>query len=255
MKVYPPSAALAPFVREFMVVDVQDETTRLRLPEPGLVLGVRYAGWAGVLAGEVVTRLPDVSLAAMTATARQMRTSAGGGVVLARFHPGGAAPFFAQPLHQLFGATVALHDLLPRAQVDELQSRVQQAAGDRPARGHSGVVPAGAAATGGGRSPGGRRRAHPARRPGGGADPGARPAAGHQPGSLREALPPGGGRLAQAAGLPAAAAPRHRPLPPGHAARPGWRWTRATSTSRTSTGSSAPSPGRRPGGCCAPAAH
>ena len=43
MKVYPPSAALAPFVREFMVVDVQDETTRLRLPEPGLVLGVRYA--------------------------------------------------------------------------------------------------------------------------------------------------------------------------------------------------------------------
>jgi AraC-like DNA-binding protein len=130
MKVYPPSAALAPFVREFLVVDVQDETTRLRLPEPGLVLGVRYAGWADVLAGDVLTRLPDVSLAAMTATARQMRTSAGGGVVLARFHPGGAAPFFAQPLHQLFGATVALHDLLPRAQVDELQSRILQAAGD-----------------------------------------------------------------------------------------------------------------------------
>jgi AraC-like DNA-binding protein len=131
MRVYPPSAALAPFVREFMVVDVQDETTRLRLPEPGLVLGVRYAGWATILAGDGDTHLPDVSLAAMTATARRMRTGAGGGVVLARFHPGGAAAFFPQPLHQLFGTTVALQDLLPRAQVDELQARVRQAAGDR----------------------------------------------------------------------------------------------------------------------------
>jgi AraC-like DNA-binding protein len=131
MRVYPPSAALAPFVREFMVVDVQDETTRLRLPEPGLVLGVRYAGWASVLTGDGDTRLPDASLAAMTATARRMRTSAGGGVVLARFHPGGAAALFPQPLHELFGTTAALQDLLPRAQVDELQTRVHQAADDR----------------------------------------------------------------------------------------------------------------------------
>ena len=131
MRVYPPGGALARFVREFMVVDVQDQTTRLRLPEPGLVLGVRYSGWADVVAGGATTRLPDVSLAAMTATARQMRTSAGGGVLLARFHPGGAAACFPQPLHELFGTTVPLHDLLPAGVVDGLQSRVQQAAGDR----------------------------------------------------------------------------------------------------------------------------
>ena len=131
MRIHAPSAPLAPFVREFMIVDVDEETTRLRLPEPGLVLGVRYRGWAGLVAGERVTRLPEVSLAAMSATARQMRTSAGGGVVLARFHPGGAAQFFAQPLHELFGTTVALDELLPAGEVDRIHARVSQAASDR----------------------------------------------------------------------------------------------------------------------------
>ena len=131
MRIHAPSAALAPFVRDFMIVDVSEETTRLRLPEPGLVLGVRYRGWASVLAGDTGTRLPDVSLAAMTATARRMRTSAGGGVVLARFRPGGAAPFFADPLHELFGTTVPVDQLLSPGEADRIQSEVIRAPGDR----------------------------------------------------------------------------------------------------------------------------
>jgi AraC-like DNA-binding protein len=131
MRIHAPSAALAPFVREFMIVDVREETTRLRLPEPGLVLGVRYRGSASVFTDDTVAPLPDVSLAAVSTTARRMRTSAGGGVVLARFHPGGAGQFFAQPLHELFGATVALDQLLPRDHVDRIQSDVARAAGDR----------------------------------------------------------------------------------------------------------------------------
>jgi AraC-like DNA-binding protein len=131
MRVVAPSAPLAPFVREFMLVDVQDETTRVRLPEPGLVLGVRHRGSASLLAGDATTRLPDVTLTAMSTTARRMRTSAGGGAILARFRPGGAAQFFAEPLHELFGSTVALDELLPRGDVHRLRSEVVRATGDR----------------------------------------------------------------------------------------------------------------------------
>jgi len=125
-----PSAQLAPFVREFMLVEVRDETTRVRLPEPGLVLGVRYRGSASVVTGDVATRLPPVSLAGMASTARRMRTAGGSGIVLALFHPGGAAQFFSEPLHQLFGATVALDELLPRAEVDRVCTCVTEAADD-----------------------------------------------------------------------------------------------------------------------------
>jgi AraC-like DNA-binding protein len=131
MKTFAPSARLSPFVRAFMVVEVHHETTRVRLPEPGLVLGVRYRGSASLLTDDAATLLPDVTLTGMARVARRMTTSAGGGVVLALFRPGGAAQFFSEPLDQLFGASVALDELLPRTAVDDLQARVAEGASDR----------------------------------------------------------------------------------------------------------------------------
>jgi methylphosphotriester-DNA--protein-cysteine methyltransferase len=126
-----PSPWLAPYVRDFMLVDVQHETLGVRLPELGLVLGVRHRGSATLLAGATETRLPDVTITGMRTTVRRMRTAAGGGIILARFHPGGAAQFFTQPLHQLFGATAALDDLLPHDDVIRLQAQVAEATADR----------------------------------------------------------------------------------------------------------------------------
>ncbi len=115
-----------------MVVEAAQEMTRLRLPEPGLVLGIRYRGAAEQVGptGLRESRLPDASLAGMTASARRMRTSTGGAVVLARFRPGGAAQFFAQPLHEVFGETVALDALVPPGEVSRLQERMMEAGGD-----------------------------------------------------------------------------------------------------------------------------
>lgn len=73
------------------------------------------------------TRMPDASFAALRATARRMRTSRGGGVILAAFREGGAAPFFALPLHELFGATVPLDVLVPRADVERTADRIHAA--------------------------------------------------------------------------------------------------------------------------------
>lgn len=131
MRIVAPSAALAPFVRELMIVEVGDEVTRLRLPEPGPVLGLRYRGAASLLDdGGGATPLPDASLTGPGLTARRMRTSAGGGVVLARFRPGGAAQFFREPLHELRDTTIALGDLVPRADLDRAHARVHEATTD-----------------------------------------------------------------------------------------------------------------------------
>ncbi|MDC0678266.1 helix-turn-helix domain-containing protein [Sorangium atrum] len=130
MKLVAPSAALAPFVRAFMLVEVDEETTHLRLPELGLVLGVRDRGAASVLDGESASRLPDAMLSGMTSTARLMRTSARGRITLALFRPGGAAAFFPQPLHELFGQTSTLLDLVPRADVERLSTRIAEASDD-----------------------------------------------------------------------------------------------------------------------------
>ena len=124
-----PSERLAPFVRQFTVVEAEEETTRVLVPDVGIVLGFRYGGWANLLENGTATRTPNASFAGMRDTVRRMRTSAGGGIVLATFHEGGAAPFFAPPMHELFGAHVSLDALLSRGEVETVAERVQGATG------------------------------------------------------------------------------------------------------------------------------
>lgn len=128
MQVFAPGPLLAPYVRDFMIVEVQDSVTRDRLPEPGLVLGVRYRGAATEIRTTGEVRLPDVTLAGIGLRALSMRTEAQSGVVLARFLPGGAARFFRTPLHDLFGGVSALDDLIPREEVARLSARIAEAA-------------------------------------------------------------------------------------------------------------------------------
>jgi len=130
MRTLAPHPTLAPFVRDVMIVEVGDEIRRLRMPEPGLVLAVRYRGFASIRGSNEEKRIPDVCLTGMTLRAREMRTSANGGVVLVRFRPGGAARFFAAPLHELLGASVALSDVAPGAGVARLHDRVRAAPED-----------------------------------------------------------------------------------------------------------------------------
>ena len=127
---FAPSRALAPFVASFTIVEADAESTRLLIPDARITLGFRYGGSATELGHSGPTRVPDLSLAGLRNTARRMRTSAGGGVVLAKFHEGGAAAFFRLPLHELFGSTVSLDQLAPRAHVEETTERVYLASGD-----------------------------------------------------------------------------------------------------------------------------
>lgn len=128
-----PSPALARFVRAFTVIETTEETNCLLLPDGTIELGFRYAGHATHLDGESASRLPGLSLTGMRDTARRVRTSSGGGVVLATFREGGLARFFREPLHEVFGATIGLGQLAGRDEVDALQSQIAGAA-DAPAR-------------------------------------------------------------------------------------------------------------------------
>jgi len=111
-----------------MVVETRDEVTRVRVPETGFVLGVRYGGSARFTDDN--SRIPDFSLVGVSRHARPMRTSSNGAVLLARFHPAGAARVFGNRLHEFFGLTESLDSLFPLSELDRLQSRVEEASSD-----------------------------------------------------------------------------------------------------------------------------
>jgi AraC-like DNA-binding protein len=124
-----PRGRLAAFVRHFTVVEAAQETTRLLVPDAGIVLGFRYGGSASLIENGTAVPLPDASVAGLRDTARRIRTSAGGGVVLASLHEGAAAGLGPMPLHELFGAHLPLDALWPRPQVERAAARVREAAG------------------------------------------------------------------------------------------------------------------------------
>jgi len=113
MSELPPSGRLAPWVRTIRVVeyDYAAAVTTL-VPEPGLTLAIRFGGSPGAL------------VSGMRTTVRHLRTSAGGGVVVAALRELGAAQLFDVPMHELFGGTYDLADLVHRGEVSELQERI-----------------------------------------------------------------------------------------------------------------------------------
>lgn len=123
-----PGERLVPFVRGFTIVETGgDEATRLLMPDTVLLLGLRFSGAATQLDGAAPERMPDASIAGLRTTARRMRTSANGGMVLAAFREGAAGLFLDLPLHELHGRTLALDDLIARADVERVRSRVAEA--------------------------------------------------------------------------------------------------------------------------------
>ena len=124
-----PGDRLAPFVRDFTVVETDVEATRVLMPDTALMLGIRFSGSATQLDADPPGPLPDATIAGLRTTARLMRTSARGGIVLAAFREGGAAQFLDLPFHELHGETAALDDLIARAEVDRVQSRIAEATG------------------------------------------------------------------------------------------------------------------------------
>lgn len=122
-----PGAALKPFLRTFTIVETDEEATRVLMPDTGLIAGFRFSGSATQVDRASADPLSDAAITGLRTSTRRMRTSAGGGVVLAMFREEGAAHFFGEPLHELFGDTLALEDLIPHSETDRVLSRIAEA--------------------------------------------------------------------------------------------------------------------------------
>ncbi|MES2940281.1 MAG: helix-turn-helix domain-containing protein [Pseudomonadota bacterium] len=115
---------LAHLVQSFSVVETTAEATRLLLPEPGIAVAVRYAGAARLHAQGSWHALPDMAVSGLQDHAREIRTAAGGGLLVAQLHLAAAAAFLGAAPAALAGRTLALDDLLPAAQAASLAGAV-----------------------------------------------------------------------------------------------------------------------------------
>jgi AraC-like DNA-binding protein len=120
-----PDAALAPFVRRFLVVEFPNGCRDHHLPELGAVAAFSFRGECRSTG---VGCVPPAAFTGLWETLRGHEHGVGHAVLLAQFTPLGAAAFVRQSLDEFTGTTVDLTDVLPRsANVRALGERIAAA--------------------------------------------------------------------------------------------------------------------------------
>jgi transcriptional regulator GlxA family with amidase domain len=130
MRTFTPRLELSAFVRCFEVIETTEEMTRTLLPDTGLVVGFRYAGSATSLDAGAPRLSPHSAIVGLRSTARRMRTSVGGGMVVARLRAAHSGRFFGESVHELFGETLSLDQVARPRDVASASSRIMGAQND-----------------------------------------------------------------------------------------------------------------------------
>lgn len=126
---YTPCDALLPYIALFAISEQSGGPAYKILPGTGLVIGFQYHGSLAYINGNQTVPLAASGISGINDTYRVFKGSANIGSVLVFFRDGGAAPFFREPLHELFRESVSLDNFMLRSELLLLEERLC-AAGD-----------------------------------------------------------------------------------------------------------------------------
>lgn len=125
---YIPTAILQPYIHSFAVTEQEKEETYKVIPGTGLVIGFQYKGKLSYLENDAAIQLSNAGITGLQDSFREFKNEAGTGTVLVRFKESGAAPFFKQPLHELFGESISLDNFMLRSELLLLEEQLCEAA-------------------------------------------------------------------------------------------------------------------------------
>jgi AraC-like DNA-binding protein len=95
------------------------------LPGTELVIGFQYKGILSYRDGEKKIPLSSSGLTGLMDRFRIFSNTEGIGSVLVFFKEGGAAPFFRQPIHELFSESISLEHFMLRSELLVLEEKLQ----------------------------------------------------------------------------------------------------------------------------------
>ncbi len=116
--VHRPAAALRRYVREILWVRSEHSRVQLLLPETTLTLVLRQSGTASLHNQS----LPNTIVSGLQKRTRMVEHAPGSSLVIVRFTEVGAPAILHDRADLLYNRTVPLDDILPRQQIDHIQS-------------------------------------------------------------------------------------------------------------------------------------
>lgn len=112
MQTFIPSAILRPYIKAFLIVESEQDTTNRLLPGTAPVIAFRFKGSVNTLPPAGSGPLPAIAVTGIRKSARLVHYMPHSGNVLVQFREAGMRAFFHEPLHLLFEESISLDNLL-----------------------------------------------------------------------------------------------------------------------------------------------
>ncbi|MVM28732.1 helix-turn-helix domain-containing protein [Spirosoma sp. HMF4905] len=130
-QVYTPCDRLKPYVRHLAISEASDEQAYTVLPDTSLVMGFQYQGKIATVNGPTTLPLATAGITGIQDGFRIFKNEPATGSVLVVFTETGAASFFNEPIHELFGESVGLDNFLNWAILNTLEDQLAGAKTDQ----------------------------------------------------------------------------------------------------------------------------
>lgn len=124
---YIPGSALRPFIKTFLTIESENGMENRLLPDTSIVIAFRCKGHVRSSADGIESYFPLSVITGLRRSSRVVQYSKKTMNLLVIFNEGGAAAFFKEPLHQLFGETLSLDHLIPRSKIAAVEERLAEA--------------------------------------------------------------------------------------------------------------------------------
>jgi len=128
---YIPCTLLAFYIKAFIIQETDNEQAYKVLPGTGLVMGFQYKGKLSLAGEGKDTALSNSGITGLQNSYQIFKNSQNIGTVLVLFKEAGAAPFFRQPLHELFGESLSLDNFMLQSELLVFEEQLCEADTDR----------------------------------------------------------------------------------------------------------------------------
>lgn len=124
---FTPCIPLMPFIREYLIIEAQEDIVNTIIPDTFIAMAIRLKGNTGLYSDEAFTSIPSGLVSGLTDAARKVSYAAGSANLIIAFRDGGITAFSKIPAHDLFSQNIAAGDIFPHAALEEVTEKIRQA--------------------------------------------------------------------------------------------------------------------------------
>lgn len=128
MEVHFPIPLLSPFIKNYLIIESQDEMMNRTLPDTSLVMSFRYKGQVSFLSNNSSRVLSPFTLTGLRKSDRLINYAMDTANILVFFREAAAHAFIKEPLHELFEDSVSLDYFAGYKDLSALEDQLAAAA-------------------------------------------------------------------------------------------------------------------------------